>query len=223
MDNSNGLSSSILQSSEVSIPSSSIASTSLSGDDSGFFESLKSINATTWIIIILILAFLGFNIFVYLAKGTQGVADFVAPISEKLFGASTTVAGQTVDVAAEGAKAVVSGTAGAVNAGLTAAQDITPNNATSSIKSQSVETQQTSIPSDSGLNKALNSSQEQNMDYQAHEASSSVHSGRGEAGWCFIGEDRGFRSCALVNEDDKCMSGDIFPSQELCINPNLRA
>ena len=59
-------------------------------------------------------------------------------------------------------------------------------------------------------------------DYQALEASSSVHSS-GKSGWCFVGEDRGFRSCALVNEGDKCMSGDIFPSQELCINPNLRA
>lgn len=222
MDNSNSLSSSILQSSEVSIPSASVASTSLSGNDSSFFESLKNINMTTWLLIILILAFLGFNIFVYLAKGTEDIANFFAPLTEKLFGASTNVAGQTVDVAAEGAKAVVSGTAGVVNTGLSAVQDITPNNATSSIKSQPIQGQPTTRPSDSGLNKALNSSQEQNMDYQAHEASSSVHSS-GKSGWCFVGEDRGFRSCALVNEDDKCMSGDIFPSQELCINPNLRA
>ena len=223
MDNSNSLSSSILQSSEPSFPSSSVGSTALSGDDSGFFESLKNINMTTWIIIILILAFLGFNIFVYLAKGTQDIATFFAPLMEKLFGTTVSVTGQTVDVAAEGAKAVVSGTAATVNTGLSAVQDITPNTAPSSIKSQPVQGQPTSKPSDSGLNKALNSSQEQNMDYQAHEASSSVHSGGGQSGWCFIGEDRGFRSCALVNEDDKCMSGDIFPSQELCINPNLRA
>jgi hypothetical protein len=222
MDNSNSLSSSILQSSEVSIPSASVASTSLSGNDSSFFESLKNINMTTWLLIILILAFLGFNIFVYLAKGTEDIANFFAPLTEKLFGASASVAGQTVDVAAEGAKAVVSGTATTVNTGLSAVQDITPNNATSSIKSQPIQGQSTSRPSDSGLNKALNSSQEQNMDYQALEASSSVHSA-GKSGWCFVGEDRGFRSCALVNEDDKCMSGDIFPSQELCINPNLRA
>jgi len=220
MDNSNSLSSSILQSSEPSFPSSN---TSLSGDDSGFFESLKNINMTTWLIIILILAFLGFNIFVYLAKGTEDIASFFGPLTQKLFGTTAAVTGQTVDVAAEGAKAVVSGTATTVNTGLSAVQDITPNNATSSIKSQPVQTQKTGKPSDSGLNKALNNSQEQNMDYQAHEASSSVHSGGGQSGWCFVGEDRGFRSCALVNEDDKCMSGDIFPSQELCINPNLRA
>ena len=222
-NNSNNLSSSILQSSEISLPSSTVASTSLSGDDSGFFDSLKNINMTTWLIIILILAFLGFNIFVYLAKGTQDIASFFGPLTQKLFGTTASIAGQTVDIAAEGAKAVVGGTAGAVNTGLSAVQDITPNNATSSIKSQPVQTQQTTRPSDTGLNKALNNSQEQNMDYQALEASSSVHSGGGQSGWCFVGEDRGFRSCALVNEDDKSMSGDIFPSQELCINPNLRA
>jgi hypothetical protein len=42
------------------------------------------------------------------------------------------------------------------------------------------------------------------------------------AGWCYIGEDRGFRSCSKVNENDTCMSGEIFPSQEICVNPNLR-
>jgi hypothetical protein len=226
MDNSNSLSSSILQSSKVSLPSSAVGSTvgstALSGDDSGFFESLTNINMTTWIIIILILAFLGFNIFVYLAKGTEDIASFFGPLTQKLFGATVAVTGETVDVAAEGAKAVVSGTATTVNTGLSAVQDITPNNAPTSIKSQPVQGQPTTRPSDSGLNKALNNSQEQNMDYQALEAPSSVHSA-GKSGWCFVGEDRGFRSCALVNEDDKCMSGDIFPSQELCINPNLRA
>ena len=227
MDNSNSLSSSILQSSKVTSPSSSIGSTvgstALSGDDSGFFESLTNINMTTWIIIILILAFLGFNIFVYLAKGTEDIASFFGPLTQKLFGTTVAVTGQTVDVAAEGTKAVVSGTAATVNAGLSAVQDITPNNAPSSVKGQPVQGQPTTRPSDTGLNKALNNSQEQNIDYQAHEASSSVHSGGGQSGWCFVGEDRGFRSCALVNENDKCMSGDIFPSQELCINPNLRA
>ena len=37
-----------------------------------------------------------------------------------------------------------------------------------------------------------------------------------------IGEDRGFRSCIKVNQADMCMSGDIFPSQAICVNPNLR-
>jgi hypothetical protein len=224
MDNSNSLSSSILQSSETSFPSVSSGNVS-SGDGSGFFDSFKSINLTTWILIFLILAFLGFNIFVYLAKGTQDITNFFAPLLEKLFGTAASVTGQTVDVAAEGAKAVVGGTATVVNTGLTGIQNITPNTPSSGLKSQSVQgtMPQQDMTSNNSLNRTLNNSQQggQNNDYQAIEASSSVGGG-GQAGWCFIGEDRGYRTCSQVSANDKCMSGDIFPSQELCINPNLR-
>ena len=46
--------------------------------------------------------------------------------------------------------------------------------------------------------------------------------GRSKSGYCYIGEDRGFRSCIKVGENDECMSGDIFPTMDICINPNLR-
>ena len=224
MDNSNNLSSSILQSSEVSPPSLTIGD---SGDSSGFFDSLTNINLTTWLLIILILAFLGFNIFVYLAKGTQDLTSFFAPLVEKIFGTTLSVTGQTIDVAAEGAKAVVGGSANVINTGLTAVQGITPNGAPSSLQTQSVQgtMPQPDVTANNTLNRALNTSQQMrqgggaNEDYEAHEASSSI----GKAGWCFVGEDRGFRTCAEVGVNDDCMSGNIFPSQELCINPNLRA
>ena len=50
-------------------------------------------------------------------------------------------------------------------------------------------------------------------DYIADESASKV-------GWCYIGEDRGYRSCAHTS--DICMSGNIFPSKEICVNPSLR-
>lgn len=217
----NNISQSLLQSSESIMPSTSY---SASSNDTGFFDSLKSINMTTWLLIILILAFLGFNIFAYLAKGTQDITNAFAPIIKMIFGTTAVVAGQAVDVAAEGAKAVVGGTAGAINTGLTAVQDITPNGAPSSIKGQQISQQQSDITQQSTLNRALNTAQTQQpqqQDYQANEASSSVHSA-GKSGWCYIGDDRGFRSCAQVGVNDTCMSGDIFPSQEICMNPNLR-
>lgn len=40
-------------------------------------------------------------------------------------------------------------------------------------------------------------------------------------GWCYIGTDRGYRSCVEL-EANKCLSGDIFPSKDICINPSLR-
>ena len=226
MDNTNSLSQSLLQSSESTMPSPSSSSYSSSSSDNGFFDSLKNINATTWLLIILILAFLGFNIFAYLAKGTQTVTNIFGPLINKLFGTTVAITGQAVDISAEGAKAVVGGTAGIIESGLTAVQDVTPNGATapSSVKGQPINQQQVDIAQQSTLNKALNtaqSQQSQQQDYQANEASSSVNSS-GKSGWCYIGDDRGFRSCAQVGVNDTCMSGDIFPSQEICMNPNLR-
>ena len=44
----------------------------------------------------------------------------------------------------------------------------------------------------------------------------------GKAGYCYIGEDRGFRSCARVEAGDKCMSGEVYSRQDICIDPTLR-
>lgn len=43
-----------------------------------------------------------------------------------------------------------------------------------------------------------------------------------KSGWCNTGSDRGYRSCVYVNEDDECTSKKIYPSRDVCINPNLR-
>ena len=50
----------------------------------------------------------------------------------------------------------------------------------------------------------------------------SQRAGSNKSGYCYIGEDRGFRSCIKVSEHDSCMSGDIFPTEAICINPSLR-
>ena len=44
-----------------------------------------------------------------------------------------------------------------------------------------------------------------------------------KSGWCYIGNYSGYRSCSRVGEADTCMSGDIFPSHDICVNPSLRA
>lgn len=43
-----------------------------------------------------------------------------------------------------------------------------------------------------------------------------------EQGFCYIGTDRGVRSCIDVLPGDKCMSGKIFPRMDICVNPSLR-
>ena len=59
---------------------------------------------------------------------------------------------------------------------------------------------------------------------EADESDSSLQRNKpiSKAGYCYIGKDRKNRSCIEVGEGDVCMSGDIFPSEAICINPNLR-
>lgn len=206
----NDISNFILNSSESSVPDTS---------SSSFVDNIRSISWTTWIIIILVLAFVGINIFVYLAKGTQTIADFLKPITDilvKLFGS---VSSQIVDVSAEGAKAVVGTTAGTVNAGLTGVQKI----ATGANIADSIP--QPDIMKTNTMNRTLNTSQHQRSydQYREDDTDSNIQKGAGKAGWCYIGTDKGVRTCAQVGINDDCMSGDIFATSDICVNPRLRA
>ena len=61
-----------------------------------------------------------------------------------------------------------------------------------------------------------------NKDPLPDESDSITQRGIMKPGFCYVGEDRGVRSCVKVNESDMCMSGDIFPTQAICVNPSLR-
>lgn len=41
-------------------------------------------------------------------------------------------------------------------------------------------------------------------------------------GYCYIGYDNGQRECTEIDKGDVCLSGEIFPSQEICMMPKLR-
>ena len=223
-------------------------SSTTSSSGSSFFSYFQNISATTWVIIIVIFAFLGFNIFAVLAKGTQDITTIFKPILDLL----AKLTGQLVSVTAQGGKDVVNTTAGVLDAGLTGVQDVAqgqsplnnqqpltqgPNQApsptTATTSTSSVPVQSTIPQPEStqnyGINKVLNAAAPQSQGsngqtYEADTASSTIQSGgSGKAGWCYIGDDDGYRTCAQVGVNDTCMSGNIFPSQEICINPNLRS
>ena len=44
-----------------------------------------------------------------------------------------------------------------------------------------------------------------------------------EPGWCYVGEQKGMRSCIRVGENDYCQSGSVYPTQAVCVEPTLRA
>ena len=192
---------------------------------------LFNITWQTWIIIILLLALIGINVFFYLAKGTDFAAsvfnDIFAPIL-KIFGYTTLeTTKQTIQTSAIGTKAGVDIVSDTTVKTIDKTEDVlnTPQGQLASYSQQGTPVQEdkpSSLQQEDSLEKALeNAASTVNKD-PSPDDSRSVFQSTGKSGWCFIGQDQGVRTCAEVGVNDMCMSGDIFPSQEICMNPNLR-
>ena len=160
-------------------------------------------------LIILILALLGFNVFAYLAKGTDVFSNFMAAYGnyipegiKRMLNLSEKGTELGLDVAAgtvKDVKKVIKKTANA-NSKLWKARD---KNLEKSINEGNFV----------GLN---------NHPQHIPDKTDSRVQEKNKKGYCYIGTDRTHRSCIKVNESDKCMSGKIFPTKAICINPSLR-
>jgi hypothetical protein len=42
-----------------------------------------------------------------------------------------------------------------------------------------------------------------------------------KTGWCLVGEYEGRRGCIAIGDQDKCLSGQVFPNQQMCLNPTM--
>jgi hypothetical protein len=71
------------------------------------------------------------------------------------------------------------------------------------------------------LQKALDDAAQSGGEVIPDAAESRIQSGK--SGWCFIGAEGLSRTCAEIGVNDMCMSGEIYPTKDVCINPKLRA
>jgi hypothetical protein len=201
----------------------------------------------TWLIVVLILALLGINLFSYLAKATTDVSGFInkyfGPILA-LFGISALeTTKQTINTSATGTKAgvdfVADTTTGAIDTVEDVATTTTTKTTTATTATANKPTAQKASSSQKGSMPVQQQIQEAGSVYEWSQGSldsalndaakqpepmpnETANYTTGKAGWCFIGDDRNTRACAQVGVNDMCMSGDIFPTQDVCMNPNLR-
>jgi hypothetical protein len=172
-------------------------------------------------LIVLLLALIGFNVFTYLDDITAWLSEtFGAPfrsVARFLGYAAIDTAQSTVDVTAKGTKGAVDIAAGAATSGIDVLQQTIDQKGDQDRVQTQAQTQDMS--SNAGLQRALSHAKKQPP--QPDDATSRTQR-TGKSGYCYIGEDRGFRSCVKVGEEDTCMSGDIFPTHAICVNPRLR-
>jgi hypothetical protein len=174
-------------------------------------------------LIVLLLALIGFNVFTYLDDITAWLSEtFGAPfrsVARFLGYAAIDTAQSTVDVTAKGTKGAVDIAAGAATSGIDVLQQTIDQKGNQDRVQDQTQAQTQDMSSNAGLQRALSHAKKQPP--QPDDATSRTQR-TGKSGYCYIGEDRGFRSCVKVGEEDTCMSGDIFPTHAICVNPRLR-
>lgn len=193
-------------------------SSTFQNNSPSFFQWVTSISIYTWILFLIVLSLLTFNIFIYLDKRNTYLKDSYKYIYN--------IIKQTLSVSKEQKEE---------NEETCESQK---HEEDAHIKEKDIskidedddgDDAHKNMMKNNPLNIALNDYPDHGNpkqdhgndgDYQADDSRSFLNSRK--EGWCFIGENNGARICGEVGINDKCMSGEIFPSREICVNPNIR-
>ena len=205
-----------------------------SSSNDGYFSTNGNTSYTRIGLIVVILLFLGVNIFSYLGDFLQIIKDAFAPLLKSIlesFGYVVTETTKDVtQVAAAGAKLGIDVAAGTIESGVNVIQgqlDLEQGSGQRSGQRSGLNPyQKNNLSKQASMSASLSSAladAEYNTEPLPDDATSSTQrNGSGKSGYCYIGEDRGFRSCIAIKEGDVCMSGEIFPTNAICVNPSLR-
>jgi hypothetical protein len=164
------------------------------------------------LVVVLILSLLGINIFIIFGNGLQYLINIFNPVVSKglsdLGYASGTVIDKSSDILADASKVgidIAHDTVQSVGELLVKASGQAPGSGKSiDIAINQPPTVAPKQPSPDSTSSAI----------QASPSTS-------KSQWCLVGEYNGARGCVSVTDQDKCMSGQVFPSQQLCLNPTM--
>jgi hypothetical protein len=180
-------------------------------EDSSFFSNKNAI--IILLIILLVFSFLGINILNILGDLMQTFIQIFGPLVSQIlsiFGYTTgTVLNKTADVVANTAKTGIDIAEGSIQSVGNILRDASQTNVDSRSK-QSL---------DSALNTKIFNVNEPKPDSTTNPIQNPITAGK--QGWCLVGEYQAKRGCIEVGEHDRCLSGQVFPNQKMCLNPTL--
>lgn len=161
------------------------------------------------LIFLLVLSFLGINLLSTTGNLLESVSNILGPIFNQFLGllgyTTGTVINKATDVVTDTAKVSIDITGGAVhNVGDLLIKSTKPNN------NQNL---------DNKINNAPKPPQEPKPDKTENPIQNPVTASK--KNWCLVGEYQGRRGCIEIKDQDKCISGQVFPEQKMCLNPTL--
>ena len=220
-----------------------------------------------WLAIVLVLAFFGFNIFAYLAYGTDTLATLAYPFTYTVALITGDTAKTTLKHTSEGSQAIVtessaflqiflkfitdlfnntvSFVANSTTSGIDYLQSNMQKDKIATVKPEKqiiepkpkpkpeTETEPETEPEDDvsmlqeermleNRVQTVDNSVKKFIVQKEKNEPQPIHSDAQQHGYCYIGKINNSRYCAKVSSRNSCMSGDIFPTMAVCVNPNLR-
>lgn len=163
------------------------------------------------LVILIGLMYLGINFLNIFGNGLQSIVNITNPAVTKIMAALGYTAGesinQTVEVASDTIVTGVEVAEGVVkdlgNLLIDASEEADPGNR--------LHTQVEK--------KTPHSRDEPSADTSENPIQNPIFSGK--RNWCLVGEHQFKRGCVSISESDKCLSGQVFPNQQMCLNPTF--
>jgi hypothetical protein len=167
------------------------------------------------LVLLLIFSFLGINILNILGNFIQSIIGVFGPLVSQILSVFGYTTGVIIDKSADVVTSV--GTAGVEIAGgtLNSVGDLLISASQGNINQQAKNQLDQSL---SGSGAGIGAKQAQ-PDSTANPIQNPISSNKTQ--WCLVGEYQGRRGCIEVADQNKCLSGQIFPSQQMCVNPAM--
>lgn len=147
------------------------------------------------LVIAIVLMMLGFNVFFFIGNFLQILVNAVGPIFFNIIGTLGFIIGTIVTQVAG-----LIGNIGRLTVNVAENTTATVGNAIQSVSTSAVT---------------------ENMENETEPVDASSPIVRSTTQYCLIGEFNGDRGCAKVNDGAMCMSGQLFPKRETCLNAAL--
>ena len=189
------------------------------------------------ILLISVLALLGFNIFTYLAKGTDVFGNYLSFAGKKVekgaektikyIGVGAKATGKATGKALKntgsgvkrGVKTIDSKLSRTVDGRTTSKSSAQPS---TNSKKASVPPPPPAVAPPGRPTPPSNGQQRPSPQVQPDSSADSEIQRNNQKGFCYIGSWGGVRSCISVKKSSECLSGNIFPTKAICRHPNLR-
>jgi len=163
------------------------------------------------LIVLIIFSLLGVNILNIFGDLLQSIVDLFGPFIMQLVSLIAYTAGSILNQISD--LFTVTGTAGVEIAGGTI----------DTVGDLLKDASSGNLPDRINLGESVNRSSVQMRDPETDSTTNPIQNAitSRKAQWCLVGEFEGKRGCVQVGEHDKCLSNQLYPSFQTCLNPTM--